>query len=163
MHFAERTFRDAMGAIVIQTRLRRGTQRDDLEKRMFPGIQVGLAGWQRAHSQGAGTGTESEDAIRYAPEEVNQHYQRLGIERHLRELFRETPADVELWLTTQTSTHPRTLRLKEIVYRLDAVRGLESRRIYEASIEVADARENPRITVNATPYAEISSMATRKR
>nr|WP_255681978.1 polymorphic toxin type 4 domain-containing protein [Luteimonas sp. BDR2-5] len=122
------------------------------EKQLFPGIEVGLAGWQRAHSQGNGTGFESPHAIRYAPEEVNQQFQRLGIERYLRELFELKPPDVELWLTTVTATHPRTLRLKEIQYRVDAVKGGLTRRIFEAGIEVADQKINPRVTISATPF-----------
>ena len=124
------------------------------EKLMFPGVEVGLSGWQRSHSQGSGTGFESPNAIRYAPEEVNQEFQRLGIERYLRELVELKPADTELWLTTVTATHPRTLRLKEIQYRVDAVKRGSSRRLFEASIEVADQRLNPRVTVNATPFVK---------
>jgi hypothetical protein len=152
MHFAERTFRDALGATVIQSRLRPATDRQGYEKQLFPSIEVGLAGWERAHSQGAGTGFESPHGIRYAPQEVNQHYQRLGIERILRDLVLKKPVDTELWLTTVTSTHPRTLRLKEIQYRVDAVRGASTRRVFEASIEIADTRHSPRVTTQATPF-----------
>lgn len=152
MRFVEKTYRDALGAIVIQSRLRPAVSRQAFETQMFPGVEVGLAGWQRAHSQGAGTGSESPHAIRYAPEEVNQQFQRLGIERHLRDCLDGKPADVDLWLTTVTSTHIRTLRLKEIQYRVDAVRNDESRRLFEASIEIADSRFNPRVTVQAPPF-----------
>ena len=152
MHFVERTFQDALGATVIQSRLRPATDRRGYENVLFPSMEVGLAGWERAHSQGAGTGFESPHGIRYAPQEVNQHYQRLGIERILRELVRKKPADTDLWLTTVTSTHPRSLRLKEIQYRLDAVRGTSTRRIFEASIEIADTRTRPRVTAQATPF-----------
>lgn len=155
MHFAERTFRDALGATVIQSRLRPAVSRQNFEKLMFPGIEVGLPGWQRAHSQGAGTGHESPNAIRYAPEEVNQQFQRLGIERYLRDLLSHKPSNVELWLTTVTSTHPRSLRLKEIQYRVDAVRTGQSMRLIEASIQVADTRDHPRITVQATPFSKV--------
>ena len=151
MQFVERAFRDALGATVIQNRLGPAVSRQGLEKLVFPGIEVGLPGWQRAHSQGAGTGFESPFAIRYAPQEVNQHYQRLGIERYLRDLFALKPVDTELWLTTVTMTHPRTLRLKEIQYRVDAVKGAASRKLFEASIEVADQKINPRVTAKATP------------
>lgn len=72
MQFTERTFRDADGAIVICSRLRPALDRRGFERLMFPGIEVGLPGWQRSHSQGSGTGFESPNAIRYAPEEVNQ-------------------------------------------------------------------------------------------
>jgi hypothetical protein len=151
MQFFERTFKDALGATVIQSHLGPAVLRQGLEKLMFPGIEVGLTGWQRAHSQGGGTGFESPRAIRYAPEEVNQHYQRLGIERYLRDLFALKPADTDLWLTTVTTTYPRTLRLKEIQYRVDAVKVATSRKLFEASIEVADQKINPRVTVEATP------------
>ena len=144
--------RDAFGAVVIRSRLGAGVPRKGFEKLMFPGVEVGLAGWERAHSQGAGLGAESPEAIRYAPAEVNQQYQRLGVERHLRDLLLRKPADVELWLTTVTATHPRTLRLKEIQYRVEAVRGSQRRLVYEASIEVENRRDRPRITVQATPY-----------
>jgi putative RNase toxin 4 of polymorphic toxin system len=152
MLFTERTFKDARGATVIQSRLQSSPGRQGFEKLLLPGIEVGLPGWQRAHSQGSGTGFESPRAIRYAPVEVNQEYQRLGIERYLRELLQLKPADTELWLTTVTATHHRTLRLKEIEYRVDAIKNGLSRRLFEASIEVADRRLNPRVTVNATPF-----------
>jgi hypothetical protein len=155
MHFTERTFKDKLGATVIQSRLLPATVRQGFEKTvLLPGIKVDLAGWQRSHSQGSGTGTESASAIRYAPAEVNRHYQNLGIERYLRELVTLKPDDIDLWLTTTTTTHLGTLRLKEIQYRVDAVRKEISRRIFEASIEVANERDNPRITVNATPYVK---------
>jgi len=152
MNFSERTFRDALGGTVIQSRLRPAPGRQGFEKQLFPGIEVGLPGWQRAHSQGSGTGFESPHAIRYAPEEVNQQFQRLGIERYLRELVALKPTDTDLWLTTVTATHPRTLRLMEIQYRVDAVRQGISRKLFEAGIEVADQRVNPRVTVHATPF-----------
>ena len=152
MQFLERTYRDALGAIVIQSRLQAAPGRQGFEKLMFPGIEVGLPGWQRSHSQGSGTGFESPNAIRYAPEEVNQQFQRLGIERYLRELVGLKPGDTELWLTTVTETHPRTLRLKEIQYRVDAVKKGSSRKLFEVSIGIADQRLNPRVTVNATPF-----------
>lgn len=152
MQFVERTFKDADGATVIQSRLMPALARQGLERRLLPAIEVGLVGWERAHSQGGGTGYESGLAIRYAPAEVNQHFQRLGIERYLRDLLSLKPADTDLWLTTATATHLGTLRLKEIQYRVDAVKGSMSRLLFEASIEVADKRINPTITTNSTPF-----------
>ena len=154
MHFSERTFKDALGATVIQSRLGPSQGRQGYEKLLLPGIEVGLAGWQRSHSQGGGTGFESPHAIRYAPEEVNQQFQRLGIERYLRELVELKPADTELWLTTVTTTHSRTLRLKEIQYRVDAVKSGLSRKLFEASIEIPDQRVNPTVIIHATPFVK---------
>jgi hypothetical protein len=107
---------------------------------------------QRSHSQGVGTGSESPNAIRYAPEEVNQEYQNLSIERYLRELLELKPNDTDLWLMTVTSTHPRTLRLKEIQYRVDAVKGFMSQKLFEAGIQVEDKKIAPRVTINASPF-----------
>jgi hypothetical protein len=72
----------------------------------------------------------------------------------LRELLALKPADTELWFTTTTATHPCTLRLREIQYRLDAVRNGVSRKLFEASIEVADERMHPRVTINASPFVK---------
>jgi hypothetical protein len=152
--FMEGTHKDIFGATVIQSRLGVATTRQGFERRLLPGIEVGLAGWQRSHSQGGGTGHESPDAIRYAPEGVNQALQRLGIERYLRELVSLKPADTELWLTTVTETHPGTLRLKEIQYRVDAVKGAADRRLFEADIQIGNDRINPRVWVNASPFVK---------
>ena len=75
---------------------------------------------------------------------------------YVRELLAHRPPGVELWLTTVTTTHPRTLRLKEIQYRVDAVWGTQSRRLFEASIAVSDNRDSPRVTVQATPFGTFS-------
>lgn len=145
----ERTWRDALGGVVIQSRVSKPPGRLGYEKDFFPGVEVGLAGWERAHSQGNITGHESARAIRYAPSEVNQAFQRLGIERFIKELYDEKATDVELQLTTVTYTHPGTLRLKEIQYRVDAIRRGLSRPLFEASIEVEDTRVSPRVTCAA--------------
>lgn len=153
MQFSERSFRDALGDLVIQSRLRPAAERNGYEKRIFSGVHFGLAGWQRAHSQGAGTGFESAEGIRFAPPEVNLAYQNQGIEKYLRKLVADNP-NVELWLTTVTATHPRTLRLKEIQYRVDAVHHGRSRCLLEASIEVSNHTVNPRVTIQAKPLPQ---------
>ncbi|HET8654176.1 MAG TPA: polymorphic toxin type 4 domain-containing protein [Longimicrobiaceae bacterium] len=143
--------RDALGGIVIRSRVSSPPGRLGYEKQFFPGVRVGLAGWERAHSQGNITGYESAEGIRYAPSEVNQAFQRLGIEGFIRELFEEKAADVEMIMTTVTYTHPGTLRLKEIQYRIDVVRRGLTHPLFEASIEVENKKQNPRVTITATP------------
>jgi hypothetical protein len=149
MRFTEGVSRDAFGSIVIRSVLKSPPGRSGFEKMFWPGVEVGLVGWERAHSQGNITGHESRHGIRYAPRIVNQHYQRLGIEKFIRELFEEKSQDVDIWLTTVTATHPRTLRLKEIQYRVDAVRFGQSLALFEASIEIENKTDLPRIVVNA--------------
>ena len=148
MQFVEGVSRDVFGSIVIRSKIKSPPGRLGYEKMFWPGVEVGLVGWERAHSQGNITGHESLHAIRYAPREVNQHFQRLGIERFIQELFKEKARDVDLWLTTVTATHPKTLRLKEIQYRVDAVRKGQSRTLFEVSIMVEDKKTFPRITID---------------
>lgn len=143
----ERTRSD--GVTVIRSRVGRSPGRLGLEDHLPPGVEVDLAGWERAHSHGNITGAESGQGIRYAPREVNQHYQRLGIERAIRDLFSQKRSNVEVIMTTETSSHPGTLRLSQIVYRIDLVEPPTGRslRVYEASLEVANAKHAPKITV----------------
>jgi hypothetical protein len=152
-----RVWRDALGGIVIESRVGKPTGRKGYERQYFPGIDVGLIGWERAHSQGNITGHESPHAIRYAPREVNQAYQRLGIERFIRELFEAKAADVELLLATVTYTHPGTLRLKEIQYRIDVLRRGRKIPLFEAAIMVENKKVAPRVTTSAmerTPHGQ---------
>jgi hypothetical protein len=139
----------ADGTVVIRSRVGRPPGRLGLEEILPPGVEVNLEGWERAHSQGNITGAESARGIRYAPREVNQRYQRLGIEQAIRDLFSQKAADAEVVMTTETSSHPGTLRLAKIVYRIDMRKpGTGATiRVYEASIEVANETTQPRITV----------------
>ncbi|MCG7941291.1 MAG: polymorphic toxin type 4 domain-containing protein [Candidatus Thiodiazotropha lotti] len=147
MAFIEGTSRDALGDIVIRSKVKSPPGRLGYEKMYWPGVEVGLQGWERAHSQGNITGHESPHGIRYAPREVNQHFQRLGIEKFIQELYKLKADDVDLWLTTVTSTHTGTLRLKEIQYRVDVVRRGQSKALFEASIEVENKKSFPKISV----------------
>lgn len=81
-----------------------------------------VQGWQRAHASGAGLGAESGEAIRLAPEFVNQALQNRGIERFLRDLRdRLLPEGGQIHVTTIVETHPRTLRLRSIEYRIETM------------------------------------------
>ncbi len=148
-NFKEKTWRDRHGGLVIHSRIDGSKlERRDYERRFFPGVEIGLAGWHRAHSQGMITGHESPEGIRYAPAEVNQQFQRLGIERYIRDLLDITPPKVELYLATTTYTHKHTLRLKEITYRIDAAKDGKSWPLFEASIEVENRKDHPRVTAS---------------
>lgn len=154
---AEKVWRDACGGLVIRAEVKAPPGRAGYEKQFWPGVEVGLVGWERAHSQGQITGHESAHGIRYAPQEVNQHFQRLGIERFVRDFFSGKPHDVQLMMTTTTYTHPGTLRLKEIQYSLDAVRGGLTKTLFEASIEIENKKTAPQVWINArerTPFVD---------
>ncbi|EDZ67240.1 hypothetical protein NOC27_567 [Nitrosococcus oceani AFC27] len=145
--------RGADGSIVIQSEVGPPAKRKDYERKLLPGVKVRLKGWERAHSQGAGTGAEAKAGIFYAPPKVNQELQNRGIEKYIRELYVNKPADVKLFLTTETKAYPGTLRLKTINYRVEAERGGQRRILFEASLEVENKRANPKVTVETTPYA----------
>lgn len=157
MHQNEEVWRDVLGGIVIRAKLGEPLSRKGYEREFFRGVEVGLPGWERAHSQGPITGYESAYGIRYAPEEVNQEYQRLGIEKFIRRLRENAQPDVDFFLTTVTYTHKDSLRLKEIIYRLEVMRGLDRAALFEASIEIEDRRTNPRVWVS-TPEVRMLPM-----
>jgi hypothetical protein len=97
-----------------------------------------LRNYERAHSVGAGLGAESGQGVRLAPGFVNQMLQRLGIEEFLKNLVvgaREAGETIDL--QTITRTHPRTLRLKSITYKVRAKSESGLRRLFEADIEVS--------------------------
>jgi hypothetical protein len=152
MRFVQGTSRNALGATVIRAPLGAALPRAGFERVLLPSVQVGLPGWERSHSQGPGTGHESPHGMVYAPPQVNQGLQRLGIERYLRELVRQNPG-VELWLTTETYTHTGSDRLKEIIYRVDAFIGPQHRMLFEAGIRVANRTVNPTVDVDVLPLA----------
>lgn len=149
----------ADGSIEIRSRIGKGTGRKGYEKRMLSGIKVGLKGWHRAHSQGQGTGSESPYGIFYAPPEVNLAYQNSGIEARIREIFRISPPDAELSLTTITKPHPNadgkpSRRLASIEYRIEVSEPGKPRKylVLEAGIKVQDAVNKPKVEVSAESF-----------
>ena len=150
-----RSWRDANNDRVIQNRIGPAEKRVGFEKDMYPGIEVGLKGWDRAHSQGAGLGNESSRGILYAPMNFNRSDQANGIEAYIKNLFENKPADKDMVLTTVTTPHPGTLRLKSITYRvdmipkgasLDSIKSQGSNTLFVVSLGVSNDRVNPRIS-----------------
>jgi hypothetical protein len=128
------------------------------EKLLPPGVEVGLKGWERAHSQGNITGAESAQGIRYAPSEVNQEFQKLGIEQFISDLNAQKASGVTIYLTTETESHPGTLRLKSIVYKVEAAHGTEKpTRLFEAGLEIQNQTTTPRVTPSSERYGDIES------
>lgn len=110
-----RVWQEPDGRIVIhakvappQPRLRyEGENRCGLESR---------PGFERAHGRGPGTGFESDCGIMYAPKDLNQQEQRLGIERFTQELYRDKPKNADLWMTNEIVPHEGTRNLKSNTY-----------------------------------------------
>ncbi|MDZ4822252.1 MAG: polymorphic toxin type 4 domain-containing protein [Flavobacteriales bacterium] len=161
---------DASGNLVIRSRVDKGQQRQDLENNMLPGSRVGLQGWERSHSQGAGTGHESPFGIVYAPSIVNQQYQNLGVEKKIRDLFEALPkfekrkGDIILVLQTVTATwwetFPKkrdTRRLKDITYTIEShSQSLGTWTIlFEATIWVDNAALSPRCGFEVDPNVSV--------
>lgn len=141
------------GSLVLVSTVGPPQERGGFENLLLPGVEVGLAGWERAHSQGPGTGVESAEGIVYAPREVNQEDQNRGVEKFIRELFKEKAADVDLRLTTVTRCHTGTRRLRSIEYKVEAVRAGVSTVVLEAALEVENKRSNPKVSRSVTPRA----------
>lgn len=79
MFLQERVWRERLGGIVIESIVQESRGRLGFERQFFPGVELGLVGWERAHSKGNILGADSPHAIRYASREVNQAFQRLGV------------------------------------------------------------------------------------
>ena len=126
--------------VVIRAWIGARQARAGIEQEMRSAAEYGirqLAGWQRAHSTGAGLGIESGEAIRLAPELVNQALQNRGIEAFLRFLRDEAAAQGELLhLQTETLTQTGTLRLSSIHYLVERQEGQHMITLFEAVIEV---------------------------
>ncbi|GAB1260351.1 eCIS core domain-containing protein [Aurantivibrio plasticivorans] len=114
---------EGLARVVLRAWLGRREARAGLERLMFSAgeyaVQI-IQGWQRAHASGAGVGAESGRGIRLAPEFVNQILQNRGIERFLRRLRDQAfENNGQVHVTTIVETHPLTLRLRSITYRIE--------------------------------------------
>ena len=132
------------GGVAIRDAITNPTARKGYERQMPT-----IPGFDRAHTRGAGLGTEYSQGIFYAPKEVNQALQNHGIERFLKEIFQNKKSGVDLYLTTETRAHGNSQRLKEITYRLDAVFNKREYGMFEVTIEVEDKETNPRISITS--------------
>ena len=141
--------------IIIKSEVGDSPGRLGLEKTLPSNTKLSSKGWERAHSQGNITGAESSEGIRYAPGEVNQAYQKTGIERFIVDFNNQKVPGAKIYLTTETTTHAGTLRLKSITYRIDVEMSGSKTRLYEAEITIQNSTKNPIITISADQYGDI--------
>lgn len=129
---------------------RTSTARKGYEHMVLPSPgQLGLKEYERAHSQGKITGWESAQGILYAPKELNQEYQRKGIEGFFRAAAQEMDDGINLYIGTETTRHPGTSLLQDITYVMFVGRdGEKPQRIMEVGISVSKNTNNPRISVS---------------
>ncbi|MCF8243563.1 MAG: DUF4157 domain-containing protein [Saprospiraceae bacterium] len=104
--------------------------------------QLGPDRYERAHGIGPGFGTEV-DFVVYAPRSVNQFLQNQGIESYLREAV---GAGVQARVGVTVTTHPGTMRIKSIIYRVQSPDG---RGTTEIGIHVSGNVRTPRISISA--------------
>jgi Bacterial toxin 4 len=128
--------------VVIRAWIGGRQARAGLEREMRSAAEYGidqLTGWQRAHSTAPSLGIESGEAIRLAPELVNQALQNRGIEAFLRFLRDQAAAQGErLHLQTETRTQTGTLRLSSIHYLVERQEGQRMITLFEVAIEVRE-------------------------
>jgi hypothetical protein len=159
------------GGLVIEALVGRATgKRKGYERQMLRSpAKLGISDMERAHAQGRITGHESRYGIRYAPREVNQEYQRLGIEQHIADFQSVKAKDVSLLLRTVVKSHPHPNQkiLQEITYTLHAVRNGSTHRLYTAVITVGLDRKvhPPEVTegVDWEPFLKPLPARPRKR
>lgn len=152
----ERVWRSAgeNRAIVIEANIGPGTRRKDFEAAYYSRGEMEVPGYvksdlERAHSQGAGTGFEAQYAIPYAPREVNQELQNLGIEEMVRELQQNRVPGVEYKLVTATSMQSGTRRLSLIEYSIVGVSSKGRATLFTTGIRVEGSLEAPRVSIAA--------------
>ena len=150
----ERVWRSANEdrGIVIESFLGAGSKRKHFERNYFRRGEMGRADYtesdmELSHSQGAGTGFESPYAIPYAPREVNQELQNLGIEEFLRELERNRPREITIQIVTNTRTMPRSLRLSLIEYTINAIYQGERYLLFTTGIRVEWSANRPSVSI----------------
>ncbi len=73
--------------------------------------------YESAHGFGRGFGKEFA-FVAYAPKYFNQRLQNAGIEKHIRSAFRDLLPDVKLIIGVSVTTHPGTLRVASITYKV---------------------------------------------
>jgi hypothetical protein len=133
------------GRIHHSSPLRKGAGRAKTEAEMWLASEMkrsGLKGMERAHTLGQGTGFESPFGIYFAPREVNQTIQNNNIEEVMRGL-RDTARPGESFsVSTITTPHWGTLRLKEVRYRIVVNRKGSNALLGEFFISVG--REGPK-------------------
>jgi hypothetical protein len=149
----ERVWRTAGSdrAIVIESTLGPSSGRHHFEQDLFSRGEMDLAYtkalMERAHSQGQGTGFESPFAITYAPAEVNQELQNLGIEEFLRTLYQDSTPGVTYKLITSTRIHPHSRRLALIEYKIVAEIDGKARELFTTGIRVSGSANESVVTL----------------
>jgi hypothetical protein len=152
-------------ATLIESRLAPGTRRANYEGEYYSRSEMGRQDYassdlERAHAQGAGTGFEAKFGISYAPREVNQELQNIGIEEFLRTIEINVPSDITFRLLTEIRRHPGSLRLAQVLYRLDAFYKGSGRLVFVTGIRVSNSVTEAVATI-ATDLTEVNTEAFR--
>ena len=130
---------------------------------MFSASETGrpeLAGMQRAHTLGQGTGFESPFGIYYAPAEVNQIIQNNRLEEMFRGLAEQAMPGEVYHLSTLTTVHPDGLRLKEVRYLVErSERGGPRDLLFEYVITVGNNPPHPTVTHGVAKVTSRNEMA----
>lgn len=131
------SWRGADGQTIVVSIIAPASPRQGLERGFFTGSTIGLPGWQRAHSQGAGWGVETAEGMLLAPPNVNLKLQNGGIESYVRQLQQQAMSEgFLLRVTTEVAAHRGTTQMKYAYYRIDKVSNSGIERLFEFSIDV---------------------------
>ncbi len=171
-------YKNADGGVVVKIEgwIRNGIKRLGFERMGARGVgEIGLDGYENAHLWGPGFGDEARAGIMYAPRELNQAFQRLGIELRIRDL-RDLGYDVHLSATAEAYDKTtlgdlgyRLYRgeevLKSVKYEVGVLdpRTGEVRRLFDVEIHV-DLPPSGRVTtepiLELSGYRELDSIPT---
>jgi hypothetical protein len=166
-----RIWRDVPGGpprhetLLVKGKGRQGDEKESWSRSEHGNLPAGPK-YERAHTLGQGTGTESPVAIWYAPSYVNQTLQNKGIESFMRSLAANKSKDMIYKLLTKTAPHkPLTnkephrysLRLSFIHYHVEMIIGGKSQGFFEYSINVSNNAEHPLITAGPISFSNAAA------
>lgn len=154
-----RVWRDPHSRVVMhETTLgprpgRQGTESANYTASDHGGLPKGPK-YERAHTLGQTTGTESPFAIWYAPRFVNQNLQNLGIERYMRSLADNQLPNTSYRLVTETAAHPDSSRLSRISYRVEIMVNGQPHPFFDYGIHITGTAEHPHIVAKRISFAD---------
>lgn len=111
---------------------------------------------ERAHAIGRGFGSEFFFVV-YAPRHVNQILQNHGIEEKIRNAYLKVAPGEKIIIGVHVVTHPGTMRLKSITYKVMMQKGKERQTHAEIEIGVSGEVKKPKYSLSSDLRGEFAA------
>ena len=111
---------------------------------------------ERAHAIGRGFGSEFHFVV-YAPRHVNQILQNRGIEEKIRNAYSKMAPGEKIIIGVHVVTHPGTMRLKSVTYKVMIQKGKRRQTHAEIEIGVSGDVKKPKYSLSADFRGEFAA------